>query len=53
MFAIVKKILNEFFVQRTYASELDQFIRSRNPQCAGDIDRLTKEYEHRTMRGFL
>jgi hypothetical protein len=30
--------------QKTYGSSLEEYITSRNPQHAGDVERLTVEY---------
>ena len=39
--------------QRTYKSVLEEYIVSHYPKDAGDVDRLTREYEQRTKRSFL
>lgn len=32
--------------QDTYGSSLEQYIKERNPQHAGDVERLTQEYNN-------
>jgi hypothetical protein len=38
---------------QTYGSTLEQYITSRNPQNAGDVERLTVEYNNKLTRGEL
>lgn len=38
---------------RTYGSDLEQYIASNNPQNIGDIDRLTKEFDRKNAGGFI
>lgn len=37
----------------TYGSELEQYINSHNPCDPSDVERLTKEYDQKSQRGFL
>jgi hypothetical protein len=43
------KLVNFFkklFGSNSYGSSLEKYIIARNPQHAGDIDRLTLDYHH-------
>ena len=51
--SFLKKVLQKLFEQSTYKSDLESYIVSRNPQCPGDIERLTIEYGHRNKGGWL
>lgn len=44
----IKNAINN---DKQYGSELERFIVNSNPQHAGDIDRLTFEYEKQKLRG--
>jgi HD-like signal output (HDOD) protein len=44
---ILSKILN-FFKQKT---ELEEFILSKNPQNAGDVEHWTRVFNHSQFRG--
>ena len=48
-----KKVFQTLFEQSSYKSDLESYIVSRNPQCPGDIERLTMEYGHRTKGAWL
>jgi hypothetical protein len=37
----------------TYGSSLEQYIADNNPQHAGDVERLTVEYNTKVSRGIL
>ena len=37
--------------QKTYGSSLEQYITDNNPQHAGDVERLTVEYNMKVKRG--
>jgi hypothetical protein len=37
--------------QRTYGSSLEQYITDNNPQHAGDVERLTVEYNMKFKEG--
>lgn len=41
------------FAQDTYGRSLEQYIVSRNPQNAGDVENLTIEYQRKQDRTFL
>lgn len=43
--SFLKKILNFFFKEKTYADELEEYILSRNPQNTGDVERYALEYD--------
>jgi len=53
----VKSLAESFEKPTTYGSELETYIVSRNPQDAGDVDRLSREFDIRTsnrsLGGFL
>jgi hypothetical protein len=40
-------LLGYFSKSTTYGSDLERYIVNRNPQSAGDIDRLTFEYNQK------
>lgn len=39
--------LAEMFPKQTYQAKLDQYIASRNPQNAADVDVIIKQYEQK------
>jgi hypothetical protein len=39
--------------QDTYGSSLEEYIKSHNPQHAGDVERLTVEYNMKQKEGRL
>ena len=41
----VKSLAAQYQKPQTYGSALEAYIVSQNPQSAGDIDRLTREFE--------
>ena len=41
------------FRETTYGRELESYIISRNPQNAGDVERLTVEYQREQDRKFI
>jgi hypothetical protein len=52
-----KSLADHFDKPQTYGSALEHYIVTNNPQNAGDIDRLTREFEKRNSefiwgRGF-
>jgi hypothetical protein len=53
----VKSLAESFEKPTTYGSELETYIVSRNPQDAGDVDRLAREFDfrmsNRSLGGFL
>ena len=48
MLAFFERIVKSF----SHQNELDQFIQSRNPKNAADVERLVQEYTYRQMRGW-
>lgn len=40
-----KSLVERYQKPQTYGSELENYIVSHNPQSAGDIDRLTREFD--------
>lgn len=42
-----KSLARQFDKPQTYGSALEYYIVSKNPQNAGDIDRLTREFERK------
>lgn len=44
MFDKIKDVFNNFFKSKTYKSELERYICSRNPQSVYDVERLTKQF---------
>ena len=45
----VKSLAESFSKPQSYGSALERYITASQPQNAGDVDRLTREYE--TTRG--
>jgi hypothetical protein len=43
MFKIIEKVATVFEIKRT--SGLEQYINSKNPQSAADVEQLTREYQ--------
>jgi hypothetical protein len=46
---VISRILKKF--QSSYQHEMDQYISSKQPQNAGDIERLMREYEMKQSKG--
>jgi hypothetical protein len=46
-------LANSFSKPQTYSSGLEYYIVKNNPQNAGDIDRLTREYHHKQHDGVI
>lgn len=47
------KYIKEIFRTKTESERLEQFIVNNNPQSIGDIEALTRKYDHRqTMQRF-
>jgi hypothetical protein len=49
MFKKIKTLIENYF-KRSYGSELEQYIISRGPKNAGDVERMTLEYNARTNK---
>jgi hypothetical protein len=49
----VKNLANQFSKPQTYGSGLEYYIVSNNPQNAGDVDRLTREYQEQNQSGYI
>jgi hypothetical protein len=45
----VKSLAEQFSKPQTYGSELEQYIVSHEPQNAGDVDRLIREFDRRKV----
>ena len=43
----VKQLAEQFNKPQTYGSELEAYITSRNPQDAGEVDRLMRDFDSR------
>lgn len=43
--------IQNIFPTRTYASDLEEYIESRRPQSAADIERYSKEYNQKISQG--
>jgi hypothetical protein len=43
----VKSLAENFQKPASYGSALEAYIVSKNPQDAGDVDRLMKEFDHK------
>lgn len=50
-FTKFKLFLQSIFPTRSYASELEEYIESRRPQSAADIERYSKEYSQKISQG--
>lgn len=48
----VKSLAEQVQKPQTYGSALEAYIVSNNPQSAGDVDRLTREFDQRKYGGF-
>ena len=44
-------MLGSFFTE-TYGSDLEKYIVSHNPQHPGDVERLTREYNQQSKKGW-
>ena len=38
---------------QSYGSQLEQYINSRNPKDAGDVERMTNEFQRKTQQRYL
>jgi hypothetical protein len=47
MVSSVLEVIRNLFKNKTYGSELEQYIVSRYPQNSGDVERYTLEYHYR------
>lgn len=45
--------LAEMFPKQDYQSRLEQYIASRRPQSAGDVEFYEREFNQRQAGGFL
>ena len=45
----IKSLTEKFQQPQTYRSSLEAYIISKNPQNAGDVDRLMREFDQRKM----
>ena len=45
--------LAEMFPKQDYQSRLENYIASRRPQSAGDVEFLERQYNQQHARGFL
>lgn len=48
-----KQLAEQFGKPQTYGSELEAYITSRNPQDAGEVDRLMREFDIKNSGGFV
>ena len=48
-----KNLANSFSKPQTYGSGLEYYIVKNNPQNAGDVDRLTREYHSKSNEGYI
>jgi hypothetical protein len=48
-----KQLAEQFGKTQTYGSELESYITSRNPQDAGEVDRLMREFDIKNSGGFV
>jgi hypothetical protein len=53
MLANLLERLAEMFPNSNYQSRLEEYIISKYPQSAGDIDRLQKEYTYKQQGTWL
>jgi Holliday junction resolvasome RuvABC endonuclease subunit len=50
MLKTVEKLLSKVFTQKSaYQSDLEQFIVSKNPQSAAEVEHWTRIYDRRHM----
>jgi len=52
MIGYIQKMFAGFEKPATYGSEVEAYIVSKNPQNAGDVDRLMREFTQRTSMGW-
>ena len=48
-----KSLAEKFSKPQTYGSGLEYYIVKNNPQNAGDVDRLTREYQTKNQDGYI
>ena len=53
MVGIVGPLIAMASESNTYGSRLEEYIVSKNPQDASDIERLTKDYEIASSKRYL
>jgi hypothetical protein len=51
MLAFFERMVKSFSI--TQYSEIDEYIRSRNPKSAADVEKFIQEYTYKKMRGSL
>ena len=51
MLANLLERLAEMFPNSHYQSRLDEYISSKHPQSAADVERLQREYESKQQQG--
>jgi hypothetical protein len=39
--------------QKTYGSELEEYVTGQNPQDIADVERLTTQYERKSKESFI
>jgi hypothetical protein len=50
--ALAKSLVDAYNKPQTYGSALEAYIVSNQPQNAGDVDRLTREFDHKMNQRF-
>jgi len=53
MLASILGAFLSLFTPITYGSQLEEYITQHNPQNGADVERLQREYDQQTTRGFL
>ena len=50
---MIKKLFQRWWNQFSYSSMLEQYIISGYPKSIYDVERLSREFEHKLSRGAL
>lgn len=53
MMLVLLERLAEMFPKQHYQSELEQYVCSKYPQSAADVEHYTKEFEYRKQGSFV
>ena len=51
MLTLFQKLVNSFGI--SYKNELEEYIATRNPKTAEDLERLQREFTYKQMGGWI
>jgi len=50
---LIDLVLSKIFTIGNYSSQLEEFIVSNDPKNSADVERLSREYAEKCLKGFL